>query len=395
MASSAHFGASAACDIPFGTLTATNCAVTIAASRSVGSAAQHGRGELRTMKRSHRQVALILAGLAASIAIGVSAAGATPRHASTSGARAADTVNIIEAGDQDFSSLDVIFWVNLLKKNGINVNFNIISDAATALKTVVSGQADLFIGSLPTAILAVANGGADIHVIAANDQASDYVLVAKSGITLNDLNGKTMGIDTPGSAGQIAAQLGLQKKGADTSSIHYVTIGGTSARLTAILAGRIDLAPLHIPAALTAIATGKVTQLVNVGKEIGPYIQSGLIANDNFTKNRALTQKVVSAFINAERWANSNKYNYIGFAQQQKQTQGLTGQQMTQVWDFYRDVTFFGINGGICSKYVNAMVSLNKKLGSLPASIPPPTAYVDRSFVQAYLKAHHQKPATC
>jgi ABC-type nitrate/sulfonate/bicarbonate transport system substrate-binding protein len=349
------------------------------------------------MKRQLARLSLSGLLLAALIATVATAASARPTHvARTSSHAAGPTVNIVEAGDQDFSSIDVLFWTDLLKKNGINVHFNLINDAATALRTVVSGQADMFIGSLPTAILAVANGGAGIHVIAANDQASDYVLVAQNDVTLQNASGKTLGIDTPGSAGQVAAELALKKLGVDPKSLHYVTIGGSSARTTAVLAGKIDIAPIHYPLALQAVATGKVHQLVNVGKEIGPYIQSGLIANDNFVKkNRGLAQRVVNAFINAERWANSNKFNYVKYAQQQKLTNDLTAQQMHQVWDFYRQYKFFGINGGICTSYVNDMVELNQELGSLPKDIPPASKYIDRTFVQAYLKAHRQKPSTC
>lgn len=348
------------------------------------------------MERPFRTLVLVAAGLAASIAIGVSAAGATPNGAGGTAARQATTVNIIEAGDQDFSSLDVLFWIDRLKANGINVNFNVISDAATALRTVVAGQADMFIGSLPTAILAVQNGGAKIHVVAANDQASDYVLVAQNNVTLANAAGKTLGIDSPGSAGQVAAEIALKKLGVDPTSLHYVTIGGSSARTTAVLAGRIDIAPIHYPLALTAEATGKVHELVNVGKEIGPYIQSGLIVNDNFiNKNTAVMQKVVNIFINAERWANSNKYHYVQYAQAQKLTQKMTSDQMLKVWDFYRQYKFFGINGGICTNYVNSMLKLNKQLGSLPAGTPPVSQWVNRTFVLNYLKAHHLKASTC
>ena len=343
-------------------------------------------------------VRAVLMALAASIAFGVAAASAATKstHATTSRADS-NTVNVIEAGSSDFSSADVDYWIDLMKKNGLNVNFNIISDAATALKTVISGQADVFVGSLPTAFLAVINAGAPIHVIAANDQASDYIIVGTPGQTLQNLNGKTMGIDTPGSAGQLSAEIGLKGAGVDPSSIRYVTIGGSTARETAILAGQIDLAPIHYPLALLAESTGKATQVLDVGKSLGPYIQSGLIANDSFTKNNpALAQKVVNAFINSERWAASNQYRYVAYAAANGLSNGLTGPQEAQTWQYYKADNFFGINGGICDKYVTATIKTNWLLGSLPKPIPVDrTKLVNPAFVKAYLVAHHQKPGTC
>lgn len=337
------------------------------------------------MKRALVSAAFAVTALVAAVTVGVSApAAATP------------TVTFVEAGDQDFSSVDVLYFVDLMKKSGINVNVQAISSASSALRTVIAGQADIFLGSLPTAILAVLNGGANIKLIAANDQASDYVLVGQAGTTLSNLAGKTMAIDTPGSAGQVAAEIGLQKMGVDPSIIHYVTVGGTSARTTAILAGRVDLAPIHYPSALTAIATGKVVQLVNVGKVIGPYLQSGLIASDGWIKgNPKLVQTVVNDFINAERWAASNKFKYIAYADSHKLSAGLTDDQESKVWDFYRDTNFFGVNGGICFKYITDFAVLNWKLGTLPKPLPGRDQWLNDSFVKNYLKAHKQKTNTC
>jgi ABC-type nitrate/sulfonate/bicarbonate transport system substrate-binding protein len=342
------------------------------------------------MKQRLRTLAFVTAGLVAAVAIGVTAATAATTKSS------ATSVTIVEAGGADFSSVDVLYWVNLLKKQGINANFDVVSDAATALKTVVSDQSQMFIGSLPTAILAVANGGAKVHVIAANDQASDYILVAPNNITLQNLSGKTMGIDSPGSAGEVAAQLALQHLKIDPNSLHYVTVGGSSAREAAVLSGRIDVAPIHYPLALQAVATGKVHQLVNVGKEIGPYIQSGLIANDSWvSENRALTQKIVNAFIDSERWANANEYKYVQFADSVNLAAGLTPQQELTVWKFYRQYHYFGVNGGVCTAYVKDMLNLNVKLGSLPSSLPAIPDWLNSGFVRAYLKAHHQKTGIC
>jgi NitT/TauT family transport system substrate-binding protein len=347
------------------------------------------------MKRSHVPAWLAVLALAVSIGFGASAASAS--HTTAVSHADSNTVNVVEAGSTDFSSADVLYWIDLMKKNGINVNFNLIDSAATGLKTVIAGQADVYIGSLPTAFQAVINAAAPIHVIAANDQASDYIILGQNGLNLQNLNGKTMGIDTPGSAGQLSAEIGLKNKGIDPSIVKYVTIGGTAARTTAILAGQIDLAPVHYPSALLAEATGKVQQILDVGQSLGPYIQSGLISNDSFTKgNPQLAQKVVNAFINAERWAASNKYKYVAYAAANKLDNGLTGPQEAQAWQYYKDSNFFGINGGICDKYVTDTVKLNWQLGSLPKPIPVSRdKLIDRTFVKAYLVAHHQKPETC
>lgn len=308
---------------------------------------------------------------------------------------ATPTVNLIEAGDVDFSSADVAYFAELMKKNGINVNFQLIPSAATALRTVIAGQADLFIGSMPTAILAVVNGGANIKVIAANDQASDYVLVAQKGVTLQNIAGKTLAIDTPGSAGHLISKIALQKAGVDPDAPRYVTIGGSSARLTAILAGRVDIAPIHYPLSLRALENPNIVQLLDAGKTIGPYIQSGLIANDNFLKNKALTQKVVNAFINAQRWAASNKFKYIAFANANKMSGGLDANQQSKVWDYFKNVSFFGVNGGICFDHITQFAKLNWTIGSLPKPLPGRADWLNDSYVKTYLKAHKQKPTTC
>ncbi len=82
----------------------------------------------------------------------------------------------------------------------------------------------------------------------------------------------------------------------------------------------------------------------------------------------------MNAFINSERWAASNQYRYVAYAAAAGLSNGLTGPQEAQTWQYYKADNFFGINGGICDKYVTATIKTNWLLGSLPKPIP-----VDRS----------------
>ena len=334
-------------------------------------------------------------GLALAVMIGAAGATAAPTK-STGKTKITATINLTAAGVNDFAGVDIPYFADLLQKNGIDVKLTFVPDASSALRTLIAGQADLFIGSLPTAILAVTNGGGKIKILAANNQASDYVLIGQPGLNQNNLSGKTLAIDRPGSAGHVAALIGLEKLGVNPDILRTVRVGNSSARLTAVLAGQVDLAPLHYPDALTALATGKVINVVNVGKAIGPYLQSGLISTDSLiAKDRATVQKVVNAFINAQRWAASNKYNYVKYAKANKLTANLDDAQMYKVWDFYKEISFFGTNGGICPANFTAFVKANWRTATLPKPLPARSDFLNASFVNTYLKAHKQKPNTC
>jgi ABC-type nitrate/sulfonate/bicarbonate transport system substrate-binding protein len=340
-----------------------------------------------------RWMALLLAiGATATIAV-TAASAAQKKHAKHA---ISGSITVVQAGGVDFGSEDVHYWTNLMQKHGIKINYSYIGDAASAERALISGQADLLINSPGDEILAVTNGGAKIHMIGANNDSSDYILLGLPGKTLNNLNGATLGIDTPGSAGEVAALVALTKKKIDTNQIQPDTIGNSGARTNAILAGRIDLAPVHYGSALTALATGKVIETLDIGGTIGPgYIQSSLWASDSFLKNRPLAQAAVNDFILAQRWANANKYQYVQLAQSDKATNGLSPDAMLKVWDYYRTGKYFGINGGICSKYINLTVQLGQASNSIPKSIPPVSTWVDRTFVSTFLKKRHLKPTTC
>jgi ABC-type nitrate/sulfonate/bicarbonate transport system substrate-binding protein len=331
----------------------------------------------------------------AMVAVLVAAAMAASTRAGNKTAKVTGSVTLIQAGGVDFGSVDVDYFADLMKKRGLKVNFQTVGDVTAALRALISGQADILVNAIPDGILADANGGAKLKLIAANNQASDYVLLGLPGHTINNIKGDTLAIDTPGSAGEVSALIALQKSGVDPNSVHPVVIGSSGARTTAILAGRVDLAPVHVGLALSALATGKVIQTLDIGKVLGPYLQSGMWANPNFLKKKALAQEVVNDFINTERWADSNKFGYIKYANAHGADNGLTADQESKVWDYYRNVGFFGINGGLCQTYLKSSIALDVAAKAVPNPAPSQKLWLDDSFVKAYLKLHHRKPSTC
>jgi len=300
----------------------------------------------------------------------------------------ASSVRIISGGSESFSDAAVFKAVELLKAQGINVTSSVVDDPATALRAVVAGKADVALLDPVEAVKAVQNGDAPIKYIGSLSQATDYELIALPGVSLDNLAGKKFASAGPGTAGDVIASAALAKQNVDFSQVHKVTVGGTSARVTAILAGQVDVAPVHAPDAVAAVKTGKVGMLLDLGSVLGQYLQQGMIASDTFVSDKATTQAVVDAFIDAERFAASDATGYLAEAKANDLYGDLTDTEAQDAYQSLKDTKIFATNGAICEDAVQATLTYDYAVpdnGLTPDTTPAYDKWVDPSFVEAYL----------
>jgi ABC-type nitrate/sulfonate/bicarbonate transport system substrate-binding protein len=342
------------------------------------------------MKIRRRGLPLVASGLAlglAALSVPAVSAQATTK---------ATTVHLLEASGFDFSDADIYQAVRILHQQNINLVISQIADPATALRALIANQADLYMDAPDTVALAVEGGATNIRYISSMYRTSAYVILALPKYNLKNLAGATLAIASPGSAGQVAAVAALTKLKVDVSKIQQVTVGGTSARVAAILAGQVDLAPALAPAAIPAVATGKVKILINTGKVLGNYIQQGLIANSRFIGKTAVAQAVVNAFIKADQWSATHESEYIALANANQLQGSLTAKEEQMAWTQLQQGGFWAKNGALCQSGINSTLYYDYQSGALKSStMPKQSAWIDKQFVQAYLKAHKLPNTTC
>ena len=324
----------------------------------------------------------------------IAGCGGSPNAASTSGSK---TIRLIEGGGLDFTDASIYKAMDLLKARGYHVSLANVADPTTALRSVLAGKADVYLGDPVEAATAVANGGAQIKYLASIAQTTSYEILALPKYTLHNLAGAKLATAGPGTAGQIVAVAALQKLGVSSSQVHQVSVGGTSARVTAILAGQVDLAPVLAPDAAAAVATGKVKILVNAGQVLGDYLQQGLIASGSFAADKSTSQVTVNAFIDADRWAAANESGYVSLANANGLKGSLTASEEQTAWQQLSSGHFFATNGGVCTQAMDATLGYSYLTpgGLTRANTPKLSAWVDPSYVHAYLTGKGQPASAC
>jgi ABC-type nitrate/sulfonate/bicarbonate transport system substrate-binding protein len=191
------------------------------------------------------------------------------------GAPEKTTLKIVQGSDPDFTQVGLTKAFEYLEAKGITVEFASVVDTDTATRSVIAGQQDIVVNSLYFGINA---NKADIplRTFMVDIQAVDYLLMSIPTVTdVKALEGGTVGINKPGDLGATIADQCLKFSNVDVSKVEFVQVGGTSARMSAVLAGQIMAAPAHAAEALNAHAKGALNILVACGKAIGPCLQTG------------------------------------------------------------------------------------------------------------------------
>jgi NitT/TauT family transport system substrate-binding protein len=190
-------------------------------------------------------------------------------------------------------------------KEGLKVEVINMEGGTRGLQVLLSGEIQAMHVGLAPAVLANKQG-ADLRLITSTVNTIPITMFAKAGVTLNDLKGKNLGISTFGSETDIAISILLKQRGLTRQDVTITQIGGSSQRFAALVAGRIDVAPLIEPAISRAKERG-FNALVDLAAAKTPWIFDSVVVSSGYLKkNRDTVTRFVKAYIAGAYLALSN-----------------------------------------------------------------------------------------
>ena len=182
------------------------------------------------------------------------------------------------------------------EKEGIKTEVINMEGGTRGLQVLLSGEIQGMHVGLAPAVLANKQG-ADLRLVTSTCNTIPITMFTKAGVGMGDLKGKTFGISTFGSETDIAIGILLKKLGLTRQDVTVSQIGGSSQRLAALMAGRIDVAPLIEPGITVAKERG-FNPIIDLAAANTPWIFDSVVVTSGYLKqNRAVLTRFVKAYI--------------------------------------------------------------------------------------------------
>jgi ABC-type nitrate/sulfonate/bicarbonate transport system substrate-binding protein len=182
------------------------------------------------------------------------------------------------------------------EKEGLKVEVINMEGGTRGLQVLLSGEIQGMHVGLGPAVLANKQG-ADLRLVTSTCNTIPFTLFTKAGVGMADLKGKTFGISTFGSETDIAISILLKKLNLTRQDITVSQIGGSSQRFGALVAGRIDVAPLIEPGVSLAKERG-FNPIIDLAAAKTPWIFDSVVVSRGYLeKNRATLTRFVKAYV--------------------------------------------------------------------------------------------------
>ncbi len=178
---------------------------------------------------------------------------------------------------------------------GLDVTFQTIQGDPTTIQAVIGGSLQFASAGLLSTLKAIAQG-ASLKVFAAPTRSHDYVVVANENVkSSEDLINYTLGVFGPGDITETLLVLYFEKKSVVKDKLQLVSLGGSTERLQALLAKRVDAAILHTDDALLATREQGFHVLVNLVEELPLPMSALLTTPATLEQHRSTAVKIARA----------------------------------------------------------------------------------------------------
>jgi NitT/TauT family transport system substrate-binding protein len=168
-------------------------------------------------------------------------------------------------------------------KEGLKVESISMEGGSRGVQVLLSGEIQaMHVGLAP--VVQANKQGADLRLVTSTANTIPITLFTSPAIkTAAELKGKTIGISTFGSETDVAVSIALQRLGLKRDDVTVSQIGGSSQRFGALIAGRINAAPLLEPT-ITAAKEKGFTPLLDLAAANTPWIFDGVVVTGNYLK---------------------------------------------------------------------------------------------------------------
>jgi NitT/TauT family transport system substrate-binding protein len=184
-------------------------------------------------------------------------------------------------------------------KEGLKVEAISMEGGSRGVQVLLSGEIQgMHVGLAP--VVQANKQGAGLRLVTSTANTIPITLFASPAIkTPQDLKGKTIGISTFGSETDVAVSVALQRFGLSRQDVTISQIGGSPQRYGALLAGRIDAAPLLEPTVTAAKGKG-FNPLLDLAASNTPWIFDGVVVTQDYLKqHRDTLTHFVKAYVAA------------------------------------------------------------------------------------------------
>lgn len=220
----------------------------------------------RGMRRNSRRFTAFLA--AGVVAVSVTGCLSSSASSATSGVEKPDlTVAVVPAVDS--AGFFIALYEGLFKKRGLNVRFEPAVSSETVIESQVQGTVDISGGNYVSYLQAQHDGTANLDIFAEGSvmlpgTQALYVMPGSKITRLQDLVGKTVGINAPLNILYLLAASTLADHGIPVSEVHFRSDIALPQMAAALHSGEVSAAVLPEPFGSEAEARYGVVQLADL-----------------------------------------------------------------------------------------------------------------------------------
>jgi NitT/TauT family transport system substrate-binding protein len=243
------------------------------------------------------------------------------------------------------------------EKEGVQVELSHFESGSLNIRALLARAVD--VADVETGlILGAAANGADLRIIGTQAQGLHFALYARKDISnLQGLAGRTFAISGIGGLPHLVLLALLDRQELDPNKVQMLTVGGTSARLAALMAGKVDATLGEYSPKVEA--DSNLRRLMIVSQELPLYMAQGLaVWGDTLSGKRDALERWQRGLVKATRWAYENKAEFIKASQKHLPS---STEELSTVYDFYLQARVWAINGELEPKRVAYMQDLGIK----------------------------------